>query len=70
MGSFLIIYFPLLILVTSIIGLSWSVYTKRWVYIAPFATLLTGVGVHLYALEFVGKWKGMAISLYFGGAWF
>ncbi len=67
MVSFLIYYFPVILLVVSVIGLIWAVLNTRWKYIIPFIVCLGGLWVHYYGMKVVGRWEGMSISLFGGG---
>lgn len=61
----LIVYGPIIVLVFACIGILWSVLKKRK-YLIGFIFLLIGAGIYYWGL-YVGKWEGIAISLFLGG---
>lgn len=61
----LILSVPIIVLVFASVGIVWSVLKKRK-YLIGFIFLLLGAGIHYWGL-YVGKWEGIAISLFFGG---
>lgn len=56
---------PIVILVFACVGAVWSVLKKRK-YLIGFACLFLGAGIYYWGL-YVGKWEGIAISLFGGG---
>ena len=61
----LIVYGPIIFLIVACIGIVWSVLKKRR-YLIGYIFLLVGAGIYYWGM-YVGKWEGIAISLFWGG---
>ncbi|WP_211654930.1 hypothetical protein [Planococcus alpniumensis] len=61
----LIVYGPIIVLIVACIGIVWSVLKKRR-YLIGYIFLLVGAGIYYWGM-YVGKWEGIAISLFWGG---
>ncbi|MEZ0480366.1 hypothetical protein [Planococcus sp. SSTMD024] len=61
----LIVYGPIIVIVFACVGIVWSVLKKRR-YLIGSIFLLIGAGIYYWGM-YVGKWEGIAISLFLGG---